>query len=113
MDPACESVLARLARPPPLGALLLLDERVGRLHAAAKMGQTSGPSTRASGRHGRRGRVEADETHAADVDLIVRVLHARKVVKPERGSGRLLAKRVANSLSRTFARGSEIFPTVL
>jgi hypothetical protein len=67
-------LLARLARPPPLGAYLLLHERLRRLNAAAKMGQTRGPSTRASGLDGRRARAQADETHAifALADIIAK-----------------------------------------
>jgi hypothetical protein len=61
---ACELLLARLARPPPPGTFLLLHERLRRRNAAAKMGQTRGPSTRASGLDGRRARAQADETHA-------------------------------------------------
>jgi hypothetical protein len=45
-----------------------------RLNAAAKMGQTRGPSTRASRLYGRRARAQADETHAipALADIIAK-----------------------------------------
>jgi len=45
-----------------------------RLNAAAKMGQTCGPSTRASGLDGRRARAQADQTHAilALADIIAK-----------------------------------------
>jgi len=69
----CELLLARLARPPPLGVFLLLHERLRRPNATAKMGRPAAPR-HAHQVDGRRTRAQADETHAilAMADIIAK-----------------------------------------